>query len=278
MILVSSFVIFSFFYTNKAVEFIKNIDPIMKEIKTNKEKYEIKSVNAKVEDDEMTPGYSGLKVDITKSYNQMKKMNKYNPNYLVYEENNPKISINNIYDKYIVSGNYLKNSVALVFKVGKDANNVEEIYNYLENKNVVGTFFMDGVYIEKNKETVYKLADNFHEVEILSYNNHLDEEKLILIKNTLKNIINYEGSYCFIEEKNKDILNICSHNKMYTIIPTFKLNRFYDLKNNLESGAIIEVNNSRINELNTIINYIKQKGYNIISLEELLSEFRTTEK
>lgn len=277
-ILVCFFVIFSFFYTNKAVDFIKNIDPIMKEIKTNKEKYEIKSVNATITKDEIIPGYTGLKIDINKSYNQMKKMNKYNPNYLIYEESVPTITINNNYKKYIVAGNYLKNSVSLIFKINKDSKKIPEIYNYLENKNAVGTFFIDGVYIEKNKDIIYNLAEEAHEVEILSYNNELEEEKLTLTKNTLKNTINYEGKYCLTTEKKRETLDLCSKNHMYTIKPSFELNSFSDLKNNLESGVIIDVNLNRVNELNTIINYIRQKGYTIVSLEELLSEFRTTEK
>lgn len=278
MILISIFVLFSFFYTNKAVEFVKNMDPLKKEIESKKSKYEIKSVDALINNDEIIPGYSGLSIDVNKSYIQMKKMNKYNSNYLIYEESLPTISLDGKYDKYIVKGNYLKESVALIFKINKDSQIVKQIYNSLEDKNAVGNFFIDGVYIENNKDIIYMLVDNYHEVEILNYNNKFDDEKLLLTKNTLKNIINYEGNYCLLDNKNQEILDICSNNKMYTVIPSFKLNSFGDLKNHLESGVMIEVNSNKISELSTIINYIKQKGYNIVTLSELLSENRTIEK
>lgn len=278
MILVSIFVLFSFFYTNKAVEFVKNMDPLKKEIESKKSKYEIKSVDALINNDEIIPGYSGLSIDVNKSYIQMKKMNKYNSNYLIYEESLPTISLDGKYDKYIVKGNYLKESVALIFKINKDSQIVKQIYNSLEDKNVLGNFFIDGIYIENNKDIIYMLADNYHEVEILNYNNSYNNEKLLLTKNTLKNIINYEGNYCLLDNKNQEILDICSNNKMYTVIPSFKLNSFGDLKNQLESGVMIEVNSNKISELSTIINYIKQKGYNIVTLSELLSENRTIEK
>ena len=271
-------ILFSFFYTNRTVLWLKSIDPIMKKINHEKDKFEEKSVNALIESNTIIPGYYGKKVNVNKSYSSMKKMNKYNANYYVYEDSIPTISISNNNDKYIIKGNYLKEQVALVFKISKNNTLVEDIYSKLEDKNVIGTFFIDGVYINNNKEQIYKLVDNMHEVEILSYDNSINEESLSLTRNNLKNIINYSGTYCLLNNKNKNILELCSKNNMYTVIPTFILNSFSDLKNNLESGVIIEVNNNRILELSTIINYIKQRGYNIVSLSELLSENRTAEK
>ena len=56
---------------------------------------------------------------------------------------------------------------------------------------------------------------------------------------------------------------------MHSILPTFSVSNFKDLKDNLESGAIIKINNNEIKELSTIINYIKQRGYSFKTLEEL---------
>ena len=43
-----------------------------------------------------------------------------------------------------------------------------------------------------------------------------------------------------------------------------------DVKNNISNGSIILLNN--INNLDIIIKYIKSKGYDIVPLEELLTE------
>ena len=43
-----------------------------------------------------------------------------------------------------------------------------------------------------------------------------------------------------------------------------------DIKSNIKNGSIIMINN--IKELDVIVNYINSKGYNIVSLSELLSE------
>ena len=63
---------------------------------------------------------------------------------------------------------------------------------------------------------------------------------------------------------------------MYTIIPSINAVKFpYDeVKKNLESGSIIRLNNNlyTLKELKYIINYINQKGIDIVTLDELLKE------
>ena len=216
-IFIGILVLFSFFYTNKSVELLKSIDPIMKKIKSNSEKYEIETVNAKIDDDTIIPGYSGIKIDINKSYSNMKKMNKYNPNYYVFKESIPTISIVNNNDKYITRGNYLKDEVALIFKINKNSDLVPSIYSILESKDVIGNFFVDGVYIKNNEQEIYRLVDSNHEIEVLGYNNELSEDSLMMVRNNLENIVNYSGNYCLLNNKNADILKMCSKNNMYTV-------------------------------------------------------------
>ena len=56
---------------------------------------------------------------------------------------------------------------------------------------------------------------------------------------------------------------------MYVVIPNI-IGDYVDVKNNISNGSIILLNN--INNLDIIIKYIKSKGYDIVSLEELLTE------
>ena len=48
-------VVFSFYYTDRAVDIIKRNDPIMKSILSEKEEYEVESVNAQIQDDTIIP-------------------------------------------------------------------------------------------------------------------------------------------------------------------------------------------------------------------------------
>ena len=65
---------------------------------------------------------------------------------------------------------------------------------------------------------------------------------------------------------------------MHTIIPTIKLenNIYSNAKGNLRSGSIISVSltESNMNELKILINYIKQRGFTLVTLDTLLNEAR----
>ena len=64
---VFSLVLFSFFYTDQAVNIVKRNDPIMKTIKEVSKNYEIDSVSAFVNNnDEIISGVNGFGVDIDK--------------------------------------------------------------------------------------------------------------------------------------------------------------------------------------------------------------------
>lgn len=269
IIVVCFLMCFSFYYTEKSVNLVKNTDPIMKEIKQQAEEYKVEVTNAVFEEDEAISGYNGLEVDYEKSYQAMKRYGKYNKDSIVLKEIMPTISIKENYDKYVVKGNYLKDTVGLVF-VLDEISDVNQVLHILNNKNVTATFITSNKYLEDNPKTIYSLAKEDYEVQLKVKN----EDDLVLARNTLKNIINYSGDYCYLEKKDAKTLSICEKAKMHTVLPTITVSKFKDIKDNLESGAIIKINNNEIKELGTIINYIKQRGYGFESLFYLLSEDR----
>ena len=69
---------------------------------------------------------------------------------------------------------------------------------------------------------------------------------------------------------------------MHTIIPTLRVEKnFYQtVKGKVGAGYIIEVENTKENrkELGVVINYLKQRGYQLDTLDHLLSEARDFEK
>ena len=130
--------IFSFYYTNKIIEFSKSKDLIMIEIMNNKDNYNKISIDALINNNYITPASEGLEVDIDKSYNKMKKLGKYNENLYVYNIVKPTISIKDNYDKFVINGNITKKEVSLVFKA-EDLKNIENINKILFNNNVSAT-------------------------------------------------------------------------------------------------------------------------------------------
>jgi len=271
------FAIFSFYYTDKATEIVKRNDPVMKSIIDNKNNYSIESVNAIIHDDEIIPGVNGIDVNVNKSYQQMKKDNNYNPDMYVFKEVSPTISLLNDYNKYIISGNNTKMQVSLIFKI-TDKTDIRDLINILLDKDILATLFVDGTILENNTDIMIELSHDGFELENLGYDNNYSKDKFLWTNNLLSSITNTNPKYCYTDYKNKDILDLCSSYNMYTIKPTISITNypFITVKNNLTNGSIISfnINNDTLKELPSIISFIKQKGYDIVDLNTLLSEDR----
>lgn len=272
---------FSFYYTDKAADIVKRNDPIMKSIISNKNDYTIKSVSAFIEDDEVIPGINGLEVDVNKSYQNMKKINNYNTDMLVFDEVIPDISFIKEYDKYIVSGNNLKNQVALVFKIN-NLEYIDKLDEILIDKNVIATFFIDGSIISDNTDLITTLSNNGYEIENLGYDNTYSMDKFSWTNNLISSITKSDPKFCYTDYKSSEVIDLCSKYEMYTIKPTISISNypFLTVKQNLSSGNIISFNTNleTIKELPSIITYIKQKGYDLVSLNDLINEKYYDEK
>lgn len=275
VISVTLLMLFSFFYTNKSIELIRENDPIMKQIKETNMKYKVEPVNATIIGNKIIPGKSGKEIDYQKTYAKMKKYGTYNETLTVLKEIEPAISADDYYDKYIVQGNTERKNVSLVFKTDT-ISNLLSILNILNQKNIPATFFVDGLLLENNTSLFETMTQNNHELEILSYDNKYDEIYFDSALNYLSSITKREGKYCYAEYDQKEVIELCSKLKLHTIIPTVKTTTmpYKEIKDKLYNSAIISLPLSTITEeqLPAIIDYIKQKGYTFLSLEELLSE------
>ena len=275
VISVTLLMLFSFFYTNKSIELIRENDPIMKQIKETNMKYKVNPVNATIIGNKIIPGKSGKEIYYQKTYAKMKKYGTYNETLTVLKEIEPAVSVDDYYDKYIVQGNTERKNVSLVFKTDT-ISNLLSILNILNQKNIPATFFVDGLLLENNTSLFETMTQNNHELEILSYDNKYDEIYFDSALNYLSSITKRKGKYCYAEYDQKEVIELCSKLKLHTIIPTVKTTTmpYKEIKDKLYNSAIISLPLSTITEeqLPAIIDYIKQKGYTFLSLEELLSE------
>ena len=265
--------VFSFYYTDKSIELIKQSDPIMKQIKENSKKYIIKAKNAKIKGNKITPGTMGIDIDYNKSYKKMKEYGIYNESLTVFKEVKPTVSIDDYYDKYILSGNKNNKLVSIVFPVKND-NNIDTILNILKEKNINATFFLDGLWLENNLKYIDLMTN--YEIELLNYNNRYEEIYFSSSLNNIKNLTGEEPKYCYLEYDNEEVLNLCSRLKLHTIIPTIKIGNYpySEIKKKLKSQEIVSIpiNSITNTQLPVVIDYIKQKGYEFVKLNDLLSE------
>lgn len=262
---------FSFFYTDKAVNLIRDLDPLINDIKDNIDAYEKGSIDAVFKGDEMVPGLSGCSVDINKSYINMKKINTYNEKLLVFNEIKPNISINNSYDRYIVSGNKELNNISIIIKID-DTSNMQDLISYIEKKGIGVNFFMDGSILEENIVYINRIKNN-NEIYNGGYKNKYEKDYIFWTNNLINTLTNNKSNYCVVTKKDSDVLSICSSNKMYTILTKVVVKNNYLLIGEIiEKGSILYMDGNEIDVIKNTINYILRKGYNILLLSEFLSE------
>ena len=265
--------LFTFTYTNKITSVIKENDDLLKQIEDIENQYIIEPINAVIKDNTIIAGISGSKINVKESYKKMKKIDEFNTNLLVYESIKPEISVLDYYDKYIIKSN--KNEISLLFLVEQNSN-IENIINILNNYEIKGTFYVDGNWFENNNEKIIDLIEDGHTIGNLGYNYSYNVNGISWMNTIVTKIGNQKYTYCYTEEENEDILKICKNNNSYTIMPNIivKNNPLITIKQNLEKGSIIslKINETTINELPLIIEYINSKDLNIVNLEELLDE------
>lgn len=267
--------IITFLITTFSIEYIKFLDPIMIKIKSNKDNFESGFVNAYIDDDNIIPGISGSVVNLDESFKIMKKYGSYNEKLLVFSKVNPELSVSNIFDKYIRKGNGMKKEVSFIFTV-IDTNYLEEIVFILNENNVIGTFFIDENVFLNSFDILKFLYFNNQNIEYMGSNMIYTKTNLLNFSFLLKNYFNIKNRYCYTSSYNKSILDVCSQNGFHTIFPSINIDNYpyHYLKDSLSNGLIISFNNRELllDELNYIIAFIRQKGYEIVSLEKLLEE------
>lgn len=267
---------FSFYYTDKVVTVVRNHDPLMIKIKSYESIFNRDSIDAFIENNSVIPGINACYVDTSASYSNMKRLGEYNSNMIEYKETKPKLSIENIYDKYIVKGNKDTFEVALIFKIN-NPDYILDILNTLRSKNVIVSFFIDGKVIEENSDKIFMIINQGHEIYNLGYDHKYDKDLLVWTNNMIENMSHNKSNYCLVSDENKKVLEMCSSNKMYTIKPSILINygaTFTTVMNDIDKGSIIafDTNDNTIDELNKTLIFLNSKGYKYNALSNHLSE------
>ena len=142
-------------------------------------------------------------------------------------------------------------------------------------------FFIDGEVIENNTDLIYEIASDNYQIENFGYNDTYTKQMFDWTNNLIFSITNINPKFCYSEYNNYDILELCKSNNMYTVKPMIVTNNpFITIKNSLSEGMIyaLDINNETLKEISTTITYIKQKGFDLVNLNEIILENRTLEK
>lgn len=262
-----SLICFSFFLTEQTALVVKEVDDIMIQIKSEMEKYAIEGIDAKIEGNTIIPGLVSKEVNVDKSYNNMKEKGLYDSSFYVYDEIKPSISIDNNYNKYIISGNSKKNMVSLVFLVeNKNIKDIQNIIGQIPVTYVIENYNFD------NQIGNLQIVNNLDNSIAIKIDNN---QNFNLIVQKLKSI-GIDNYYCYNLNYNDNFLESCKIKKKHTVASKQLINSqpLKNVKKELKAGQIFtfKITDELINELPNIISYIESRGYTIANLEDHLSE------
>lgn len=258
---------FSFFYTEKVTMIARNSDPIMRAIKKEENNKKVSNVNPVINKDEYIMGINGCEIDVDKSYSKMRSVGEFKEELIVMKETS---NDKDLTDKYVIGGNNKEKNVSLIFIVNKDIDS--KLTDYINDKNIKVNYFIDGKYLEENMITVKFLSENSN-IYYLGENEEYSDENMLYHNNLISMNGSNEPKYCFTSDKDNNTLKLCNDYDMVTIkSDIIKDNIYKRIKDKLNNGVIFAIDSDNIDEIKVSINYILSKGYNIISLEDLLSE------
>ncbi len=255
----------TFFYTEKVINVTMNQDEIMIKIKELSNSTNYHPTNASIINNTIIPGNVGKYIDEEASYKAMKKIGYFEPSLAIYKDIYPEISIYNNYHKYIIKGNTQNKNISLIYILNN--NTIDNILKIANKYQIKINIFIDSTYLNDN----ISIIDNIKNHEIYNYGNNgfYSKDNLIISNNIINHKANNKAIFCLFLEENAQSIENCASNKMFSVIVN-KNDSYNNLKSALYNGRIYLITNTQ--ELDNVINYILDKGYNIVPLSELITE------
>ena len=251
--LVIFFTIFSFYYTDKVIELSNYNDTILASLNDFASNNDTECLEGQINENGIVLGLSGIIVDKNKSYSNMKGIG-FKKELIEYKNNKCILNKEDNIDKYIVSGNKYENKMSIVI-------DIDTLDYYSDMLNVAD-------------------SENIKLNILVNYNNYdyISIKDNILFKTNSNNIKEFKkklSSFYCVKTNDFNIIDYCKKEKINSInmINYIDNKLLLNTKKILDRGIImfIKENESNLNELLPTIKFIKSRGYNIVSIDELLS-------
>lgn len=195
----------------------------------------------------------------------------------------------------ISKGNTDKKVVAFACNVYEGSEQIDKMMNILESKKARMSFFLGGIWVNKNKDFVKYMYNKGYDLQnhgyyhkrpsTLNMQNNIKE-----VRDTEKLIFNitghrtklFEPPYGDYDENTISTLNSINYKVLTWSIDTIDwredaskeviMNR---IKKKLHPGAIILIHPKPVtaNSLDEIIDYIYSQGYKIVTVSEIINEY-----
>lgn len=270
---------------------------LMNQIKEKAIEYQIDPADAKVDRVwKAVPGLNGREVDVQKSYDKMKELGQFDEKQLVFKEIAPSVHLEDLSPSPIFRGHEDKKMVSLLVNVAWGNEYIPELLKTMKRQELKSTFFLDGSWVNANSDIAQMIYEEGHEIGSHAYS-HPDMQKLSreeiidqlkrtndVIETTLgvtpKWFAPPSGSFT------DTVVKEAANQDMYTILwsvdtvdwrkpnPQEMVQR---VLGKLHPGATILMHptDATARGLEQLIQGIKEQGYQIGTVTDLMSETRT---
>ncbi|XXM73567.1 polysaccharide deacetylase family protein [Lysinibacillus sphaericus] len=274
-------------------------EELKKKIKEAEKSKNVPAQDAKIDTVwKATPGYNGVKIDVEKSLQNMKKERGFSEEKLVYKQISPATHLSDLPPSPVYRGNPDKPMISFIINVAWGNEYIPDMLATLKKHHVYATFFLEGRWVKNNPELAKMIVDAGHEIGNHSYSHPnmetLETSKVMAELKKTNEIIEVttgkkvkwfappSGSY------RDEVVKIAHNMDMRTIMwsvdtidwqkpqPDVLINR---VMSKLHKGAIILMHPtaSTANSLNSLIVQIKDRELRLGTISSLFKEERITE-
>lgn len=253
------FAIFCIIYMNKVIELSKSNDIILENINEYKKENDYSCNEGYINENGIVVGNNGKSINVSRSYSNMKAIG-FKEELIEYDEIECVTSVSNNMDKYILGANDINNRISIVLDIdsGKYLNDIIRIFN--------------------NNDCSLNLMTNSNNLKYVTneYNILFKGNSIEDFKSFKKNIKEKDINkfYC-VKTNSFDVIDICEKNNINSIFmkELIDKNLMLYIKNNLSKGDIIFIKENEfiLNEISATLKYIKSRGIDIVTIDELLN-------
>ncbi|GGE46143.1 hypothetical protein GCM10011391_26180 [Pullulanibacillus camelliae] len=302
----SAFPSYKAFYQSQFIPSDREIQPVQamasplyQKIKSYAAKHNIKPINARTDSVwKAIPGYNGLQVNVKASYEKLKSSGHFNSQKLIYEETAPRVHLEDIQPAPIYKGNPEKPMVALVFDVASGGEYIPKILEILNQAELSSTFFLDAEWVKAHSNLALMISDENHEIgnfgmeqkDLTELSNTQATKQLENANKIIEALLNVKPRWLTppMGHYDEQVLAVSHALHMITALWTFDGGALSQetpssitrqVSEKVEAGSIIRLtpSQSEVEALPTIIETIKNKGYQLGTLSALTDEGRVHE-
>ncbi|MEK5502085.1 polysaccharide deacetylase family protein [Bacillus sp. FSL M8-0168] len=275
-------------------------DELYQELLQKAPEYEVKAQNAKIDRIwKAMPGYNGLKVNIEKSYKKMKRSGTFDEKLLVYDQVKPEVRLESLKPEPIYRGHPDKPMVSFLINVAWGNEHLTKMLPVLKENDVKATFFLEGRWVKNHPELAKTIVRDGHEIGNHSYN-HPDmskltseriSEQLRLTNRQIKETIGVEPKWFAPPSGSfrKEVVDQARKMGMGTVMWTVDTIDWqkpqpavlqHRVLSKVHNGAMILMHptDPTAKSLGILIQKLKEKGYHIGTVSQLLNEKRLVVK